>query len=108
MKRPKWMWVGAFKYKVQWHKELGNFNAAGATNPELTLILVDPKNDKQVQRETLVHELLHAIWKQTDLRVSMPDDDNDSEGEKIIQRLSPYLYAFIKENPEVVAWLQSQ
>ena len=107
MTRPKVLRIGAFKFKVRWDKGIDQFAAAGATNQDMTTILISPTNTRQTRQETLVHEALHAMWKQTPLRVTHPDEEADSPGEKIIQTISPLIYAFIRDNPEVIEWLQS-
>lgn len=108
MKPPETVDVGVFEYEIKWDDKLGGFNAAGATNPEMCVILIDPTNNTQVQKETLVHEMLHAAWKQTSLMTRIPDDDRESKGERIIEDLSPLIYAFIRDNREAVRWLQSR
>lgn len=106
MKQTK-MKVGPFTYTVAEDKNLGAFGKAGVMNSDNLMVSIDPSVAVEVQKETLVHETLHAVWKQTPLVVMIPDEDEDSKGELIIQALSPLLFQWIRENPEVIAWLQS-
>lgn len=49
------------------------------------------------QVETLLHEIIHALLKDSAL-----DFSNDAEEERIVERLSPRLAAFLVDNPDVV------
>ena len=106
-KRPESVRVGAHVYDIEWDHDLAQFNAAGVTNNDTLKIGVDQKNALPVQQETMVHELLHAVWNQTSLRTRIPDADTDSPGEAAIQDLAPVLYALLRDNPEVVKWVSS-
>lgn len=100
--------IGAVKYEIVWDDKLGNIGGAqGATNSQLNVILVDPTNEVQALRDTIMHESFHAMWAQSSLLIRHPDSDRDSEGELIIQDLAPKVVAFIRDNPKVVTWLQS-
>lgn len=107
-KRPDSVAVGPHTYDIEWDHDVAQFSAAGATNNDTLKIMVDQKNALPIQQETLVHELLHAVWNQTSLRTRIPDADTDSPGEAAIQDLAPLLYALLRDNPEVVQWLRSQ
>ncbi len=107
-KTPDSVVVGVFTFEIVWDDNLSQFSASGATNFDMSMIAIDPTNSAQTQRETLVHEVLHAAWKQTSLRTRIPDEDANSDGELVIQDLSPLIYDFIRNNREVVRWLQSQ
>jgi hypothetical protein len=107
MKRPETVKVGPYTYEIVWDDRLGPVSSAmGATNEQLVKLFIDPTNDEQAVRETLVHEVLHAIWKQTSLLVRFPDGAGDSDGETIIQDLAPRIFALLLENREVVKWIQ--
>ena len=106
MNRPKRVRVGTFDYKIEYEKLLSEVPASGMTSSGTTTFYLNPNQDKQQLRDTLIHEVLHGLWKQTSLLVRFPDEDPDSPGELIIQDLSALLYAFIRDNREVVEWLQ--
>lgn len=57
------------------------------------------------QRETLLHESLHAMFSITNLDTIL---SREAEGldEHIVSVLSPVLLAFLRENPRTVAYLQ--
>jgi hypothetical protein len=107
MPRPDSVKVGPYVYELSWDKNLTDLGAGGMTNPDNQIIGVDPTLGGGMQRSTLVHEILHAIWKQTPLHMDYADEDKDSDGEKIIRTLEPLVFQVILENPEVVKWLRS-
>jgi Zn-dependent peptidase ImmA (M78 family) len=57
----------------------------------------DPNATEPVLRETLLHEMLHAVLDHTGLD---PEDH-----ETIIRSISPLLLHLLKENPKMFAWL---
>jgi len=57
----------------------------------------DPNVTGPVLRETVLHEMLHAICEHTGL-----DPD---EHETIIRSISPLILHLLKENPKFTAWL---
>jgi len=57
----------------------------------------DPSSTEPVLRETLLHEMLHAVCEHTGL-----DPD---QHETIIRSISPLLLHLLRENPKMVAWL---
>jgi hypothetical protein len=72
----------------------------GYTNPNLLEITVAEQMPRQLQQETLLHELLHAIASVTGLTVEWGDDE-----EQIICRLSPVLLDVLQRNVELVDFL---
>jgi hypothetical protein len=104
--RPKTIRIGPHEYEVRSDPGLGEkAGAMGASSEDNAAIVLDTNVAKTMQRETLVHEILHCMWKQTSLRIRWPDSDPNSPGEGIIQDLAPLLYGFIRDNREVVEWL---
>lgn len=64
---------------------------------ELTILLA-PTVPSQ-ERDTLLHELLHACWAQTGL------DFEDDEQERVVGALAPWLLGALRDNPRLVAFL---
>lgn len=104
--RPEHMKIGAFDITIEYDESLAELQAAGVSSRAQSLVIVDPEYAPQQLRDTIVHEALHLMWKQTSLLVRYPDDGPDSPGELVIQDLTPLVYSFIRDNPEVVRWLQ--
>jgi hypothetical protein len=66
-------------------------------------ILIAP-DDPAVERETLLHEILHAIIDQTALATDGGPLTGDQE-EQVVRTLSPLLYHTLRRNPQVLGWL---
>lgn len=107
MKKPKSVRLGPFVWRIQFDKNFSKVSDSyGGTFSASHLFIIDSSQDRQGQAETLIHEQFHAWWKSSPLYLKYDDDGGQSEGEAIIQILSPFLFQFIRENPEVVAWIQ--
>lgn len=63
--------------------------------PEALRISIRENLAPDEERETLLHEVMHAVECQQNLRVS----------EKVIRQLSIGIYEALKNNPELVAYL---
>jgi len=102
MKSPKKLHIEPFTYSVDkregWARDTGN--SANCISDD-QLIIMDPNLSGQGERETLLHEVLHAIWAQTTLN-KIHDDEVE---EAIVWTLAPRLLGFLKDNPEFVTWL---
>lgn len=107
MKPPKAVRVGPHVFSVSLLPELSNAGAAGLTGTDTQEIHVDAKLGPTVEREVVVHELLHAVWGQTFLTRRFPDNGSDSEGEGIICELAPRLLALLRDNPRLLTYLTS-
>lgn len=59
-------------------------------------------NSLDVIKETVVHELIHALF--DDAGITWPVAEEEQE-ETLIRVLSPRLFAALKVNPELLAWL---
>jgi hypothetical protein len=57
---------------------------------------------EQQKAQSGVHELLHACFKQSGLTML---HDNKSE-EEIVRRLEPLIYGLIRDNPQLVKYIQ--
>lgn len=71
----------------------------GLTRKDTTNIRVARGLSPLRERETVLHELLHACWEQAQL-------PNKYE-EKVVSRLHGPLFSLLRENPDVVDWLLS-
>lgn len=66
-------------------------------------IHVDPAQADGMARETLLHEILHAVADATGLADGWGDDE-----ESTIRRLSPALLQVLRDNPGLVEFLTDQ
>jgi hypothetical protein len=62
-------------------------------------IVVDPKSAVAKQRETLTHELLHALLAASSIGHDLPNN------EPFVAKFAPWLLDTLQRNPEVVAYL---
>lgn len=66
-------------------------------------ILVAPDSD-EVERETLLHEILHALIDQTALASDGGPLNGDAE-EQVVRTLSPLLLHTLRSNTALTRWL---
>ena len=88
------------------HKEMEAHESAGRTDPNALEMWVDPALPHGQLIDTLMHEVMHALWEDTGAtRITFaPEEDPDNE-EKFIRLMSPRLTAFLLENKEFMAEL---
>lgn len=73
----------------------------GECDPQLLEITINPDSAALVQRETFVHEILHAVFDQ----VGVTDDLGAEETEKAVNRSAPLLLDVLRRNPDLVTYL---
>lgn len=99
--RPTSVKVSNHNYVIAWGviPSEGDF-LYGRTHPRLTLIQINDEVAKSQQRDTLLHELLHATINETHLAFSAELE------EEVIRVVTPILLGIVRENPKVVKWLR--
>lgn len=100
MKLPKTLFVGAADYEVRQVKRL---DVLGETNTESTSILIRSGQSPSCQRDTVLHEALHAIVFQSGLHKVF--GLNHEEEEKLVVTLTPWVLALLRDNPLLVDYL---
>jgi hypothetical protein len=96
------IYVSPHWFEVKYQKDLAkNAGATGTCAEDEQYILIDPELGATVMRETMLHEILHAVWHQTELDNRYSND----EEEKIVWTLAPRLLALIRENPDLMTFL---
>lgn len=106
MKIPKSIKVGPHKYSIQYdHEACVAASARGACMEDSLVIILDPALPASHQKETALHEVIHAVWGQTWMDTTIPDADPKSDGEQIIAELGPRLLSLLQDNPKFVTWL---
>jgi hypothetical protein len=73
----------------------------GTTNHKTMTIVVSPEVAPMQARSTLIHEAMHALIYAAGFEIT--DDDE----ERLIRVLEVPLLAFIRENPDLIAWVTS-
>ena len=100
MARPRRLRVGAIRHKVVIGSGVDMDGKQGLFDESRQTIHVAPGLGPDVERETSVHEAIHAAIAQTAFRNNL-----DSE-EELAASLAPIIYAMIRDNKDWVAWLQ--
>jgi hypothetical protein len=97
--------VGPLDYTVIYAKRLHtDHELFGVTMASQQKIYVDPDVPLQTGQDTLLHELLHAIFDVAGLNIELDDGAKLTE-EQIIRRVTPWLLMLLKDNPHVVEHL---
>jgi len=112
MKIPSRVKVGAqiFKIEERTVKQDGtlNDNAYGYTLDQGNLIVIDASIAFTKKQQTLLHEIIHAIGMVygSGQREPTPKDTYEIWEHHFIGIWESPMLSFIKDNPEVVSWLQ--
>lgn len=119
MSRPTSLHIMSQHWSITWHddpKELLVFGeevenkvgeqAMGYTNAGMQEINLrgEPACSFHAERDTLLHEALHALFNLTGLDEKLSDED----AEDIILRLSPAILTLMRENPQFVSYLTAK
>jgi predicted nuclease of restriction endonuclease-like (RecB) superfamily len=109
MDRPTYVYVGPHKYEIsfktshlrQLEEDLGSQLYAGVNHGQLRIV-IGKRSALSQQQDSLLHEVLHAMFTHTGLSNELEDDLE----EKLIRRLTPFLLDLVKHNRPVVDFLQ--
>lgn len=96
--------IGPHHYKVKVAKPSGlSHEQYGTTEVGTTTITLAPGMSGSQQRDTFLHEVLHAVLSLTgwDHRLG------DKREEQLVRSLTPALLEVLRDNPKVVKWLTS-
>lgn len=111
MKLPKRIRVGPVVYRV--HRERAAVKTDDVepreslygycNNVDLAIYVTDDAADGQI-RDTVLHEILHAITSHADVIPLLGDKDDD---ERLVRALAPWLLMLLRDNPKLVEALLS-
>ncbi len=102
--RPPAIIVAPHRFTVTYEDDLAdNSQACGLCGEDKQQIHIDNDLGPTVERETVLHEVMHAIWHQTELDRKFKDSDE----EMVAWTLAPRLLALLRDNEELVRWLMS-
>lgn len=96
---PRSLWVGPHKYRVL--SEERKTDDFGETNTHRCEIRINRDQCLSQQRETFLHEAIHACTSLTGLQSELGDDFD----EKVATRLAPVLLDVLRRNPRAVEFL---
>jgi hypothetical protein len=106
MRPPSRVKVSPLQYTVKFDSEAMKVaDANGVCLNDVAAIYLQTGNHPLVERETFLHELLHALWNRSGLNTRCDDGPPDSPGELIIQDIAGPLLALLRDNPAVVRYL---
>jgi len=99
VRRPTSVRIGPFTYRIQYdHAYLESHDADGLFEGSKQLITINNRPVKDVQRAILLHELMHGC-------VFVTGDDSVKDEETAISAIAVMLYATLRDNPKVTAWI---
>lgn len=98
--------VGAHRYQVTTDSAIGDRGANGETYRERCQVVMNPNLAPTMEREVLLHELLHAVWGAGAL-VSI-DHPASAVEEQVCHALAPPLLQLLRDNPELLAYLAGE
>lgn len=112
--RPNSVRIFFLDYHINWYTEPQwlmsplDDNTQGQADSTASCIhmRVQPHAHEQILRETLLHEVLHAIWWHMGLRDNpVKHEDADVNEEEMILRLSHGMLTVQQENPALMRYL---
>lgn len=97
-KPPKYIYIGPYRYVISASNKLGEpDDLDGMTDTSRGKIILRKRLSFTRKRETLLHEILHAVWDVCALK-------NDNE-EDMVTRIAPILLDTLRRNLDLVDWL---
>lgn len=100
MPLPSVVFLGAADYEIV---EKKNIDVLGETDDNNTTIRIKRAQSDACKRDTLLHEVLHAVmWLSGGKHVFGLDHEDE---EKLIRVLTPWILAFLRDNPESLEYL---
>jgi hypothetical protein len=93
---PRRLRIGGGRWDVRVRRLRGKY---GETQLNQSVVTLDPDQSTVVARDTLLHEVLHAVIANTSLGLGRKAE------ERLIRTLSPQLLAVLRDNPQLVLFL---
>lgn len=111
--RPEHVFIGNHTWEIrwidtdQWTVEREPEDADAVTHARINQIAVklDPGAMESHYQESVVHEIMHAVWDATMLTHYHSNVTDSDREEFIVGASTPMLLFVIKQNPQLVAWL---
>ena len=86
-------------------EQLEDEERMGETKMEQCRVLYSTKQNSQQLRDTIWHELKHAVFHEVGLTLVLKDHAENVQEEDIIRRITPVELTLMRENPELMEWL---
>lgn len=92
-------------YKVTVIRDMASVDdALGKCKPEHCAIWIAKDQNEQQVRDTLLHEILHAVYSE----MGIEEDVKEEQEETIVRRMGTGLLYVIRNNPELMELLQQE
>lgn len=106
MKKPVSFLSGYYKWTIYWSKERAE-ELFGKTDSSTKTITIYQCESKQIEKETLLHELLHvALEDKSDAIFNYePESKSHDKEENLIRLLSPALMNILADNKDLAKYL---
>jgi len=109
--RPKKVRIGVHTYSIEWDLE-GDAEFIGETSNAKLSIRIRPDLAFSMAQETLLHEILHAVWYCSSVRLNAAIDasfggrSNEFDPEEhVIDCIDGLLLQVLQDNVKLAAWL---
>ncbi len=102
--RPKRVLLGPFAWALHWGQPPAAPDAMGYCDKGRKAIYIAPHSHPIEQVDTLIHEILHAIYSQRGIYTA----DNRGEEEHLVHQFAGGLTEVMARNPKLVDWIQEQ
>lgn len=90
-------------FRITYDPQLASIDAAsGKCKSDLCQIWVGTESDPQQIRDTMLHEVLHAVYGE----MGLGEDIEDKYEESIVRRLATGLLYVIRHNPKLMDFLE--
>ena len=105
MKKPTKVRAGFYTWKINWTSEKAD-ETFGKTDMNRKTITIYKQDNEEIDRETLMHELLHvALEDKVDSVFDNVEKRNDEKEENLIRLLSPVLIQILNDNKKLTKYL---
>jgi len=102
--RPKRFKAGFFMWSIKWSIDKVD-DAFGKTDMNRKVITIYGQDNQEIDRETLMHELLHVALEDKIDTVFDGDKKNDEKEESLVRLLSPTLIQILSDNKKLTKYL---
>ncbi|NDC55599.1 MAG: hypothetical protein EBZ69_02125 [Alphaproteobacteria bacterium] len=99
--RPSEVRVGPYLFRVEYREDVSDSepDLFGITIPRDQRIIVSSRQTDQCERDTLLHEVLHAVFYASGL---FREVDNE---ERVVAGVSTWLLMVLRDNPQLAKFL---
>lgn len=109
MRKPTKFTSGCYTWSIYWSSEEAE-EMYGKTDSHNKTVTIYKCKNKEITRETLLHELLHVVMEDKAEAVFNFESDSKSydKEENLIRLISPVLMQLINDNPELWEYLSER